>query len=115
MLTYLNRKLSNNEELTYEEKDFIFEIGREIEYFGYDSDERIEKIRREAIINDKNTIINNVFLLGYASDEMKNDYDVVDEAVKNDFEALEYASLELQNNFDMSKYDMDNTSYSGRK
>ncbi len=54
--------------------------------------------------NDKQSVLEHVKKGGtliFASEELKNDKDVVLEAVKNDGEALRFASKELQNDKDV--------------
>ena len=101
MLTKLNQKTAKKEELTLDEYMFIYEINSSIIGFGWRADPRVEKIRSNNIIKNYETAVKlitiNGLILGYASEELQNNSELVRLAVTQSGEALRYASEELQN------------------
>lgn len=115
VLTKLNRKTANNEELTYEEYIFIYEIERKITGFGFQNDSRIEKIRRTNLIKDKDIATKflsiNGILLKYVSEELRNNIEIVKLAISQNVFALEFASEELRNNIEVIKFAVSQTCF----
>ena len=107
MLTNLNRKTSNKEELTYEEYIFLYEVERNIRGFGWERDPRIEKIRSINIIKDKHIAIKILSIDGmslqYVNEELQNNFEIVKLAVSQNGMSLQYASEELRNNSETVK------------
>lgn len=115
MLTNLNRKTSNKEELTYEEYIFLYEVERNIRGFGWERDPRIEKIRSINIIKDKHITIKILSIDGmslqYVNEELQNNFEIVKLAVSQNGMSLQYASEELQNNVEIAKLAVSQNGY----
>ena len=115
MLTNLNRKTSNKEELTYEEYIFLYEVERNIRGFGWERDPRIEKIRSINIIKDKHIAIKILSIDGmslqYVNEELQNNFEIVKLAVSQNGMSLQYASEELQNNVEIAKLAVSQNGY----
>ena len=106
LLTKIERKTNNNEELTYEEIVFLYELKSYISGFGLYDDPRIGEIIGKRNIQsdyDSLTDFNDkvAFLLRIAGYQINkgfaiNEYDVIIEAVKQNIHVLEYAKEELK-------------------
>ncbi len=106
LLTQIEEKTNNNEELTEEEIIFLYEIKSNIEGFGWGKDPRIKEIISKRNVKDDfrrikiDEIISGVrkdwSLLRYIPKDIPNYEQIVLEAVKNDGMALIYATDELK-------------------
>ena len=113
MLTNLNQKVKQKKELSYQEKEFIFECNRAIKTFGFDYDKRILEIRSYTSIDDINMAIkfitnnlNNRFppfneeIFKYIKPDIFNiitdDYELLKKAFKNNYKMiLKYCSPKI--------------------
>ena len=100
-LTEIMSKFKMKEKLLMEDLNFIFEMDRKIEGFGWQQDERIEKIRNNIVIKDKDYLLNilkrNGLFLKSASFDLQNDREVVLAAISQNGLAFQYASDNLRN------------------
>ena len=100
LLTEIERKTSDNEELTQEEIIFLYELETYIEGFGWETDPRIKEIKRKRNQKedikkiDRETFINlvkkNSYALKYVPTSISNYEEIVLEAVKKDRYALKH-------------------------
>ena len=103
-LTKLNQKSNKNIPLNKEELDFIYEINEYIYRFGSGEDPRLDKIRTNNIINDKEFLlkaskrIENI--LKYASLELKNDKELVTKIIKNRYYLIDQVGEKLKDDID---------------
>ena len=82
--------------------DFRFLLGNEIEGFGWEEDPRIHEILQKNVLTDKKLVLEfskNEDVLGYASEELKNDKETVLQVIKSnsDRHVFKGASEELRN------------------
>lgn len=93
-------KTRNNISFTKEEMDFTYEINEPIYYFSNQYNQRIDYIRKNHIITDKEFLLKAAFrvddILKYTTDELRNDKEAVSEIIKDRYYHLNLVGDKLK-------------------
>lgn len=104
-LTEVYNKSINHKKLSHADFEFLYEVNGKIEGFGWEEDPRLEKLRKENIITDREFLLKvikeNSYFFMYASEKLKNDKDVILEAIKYNALAFTYANKKYRDDKDI--------------
>lgn len=108
-LTELYNKKSLNKKLTNDDYKFLYEAHEKINGFGWQQDPRIDELRSEYPINNKDLAFEvlvegyNIEILDYINDDLKKDKELMFKALQNNIEAYKDLDSNLKEDKEFSK------------